>query len=81
LVPTTIHLPDELLSRVDERAKTLKITRNRYIVEALRKALAQQSEWSPDFLDQLSQLKPIEGVDELLHAIKKRRTRKAPPRL
>lgn len=80
-MPTTIHLPDELLSRVDERAKTLKITRNRYIVEALRKVLADQTEWSPAFLEQLERLEPIEGVDDMARAIKQRRTRKAPPRL
>lgn len=80
-MPTTIHVPDELLSRVDERAKTLKMTRNRYIVEALRKALAEQSEWSPDFLDQLARLEPVAGVDELLRGVKQRRTRKGPPRL
>jgi predicted DNA-binding protein len=80
-VPTTIHVPDELLSRVDERAKTLKITRNRYIVEALRKALADQTEWPPDFLEQLDRLEPVEGADELMRAVKQRRTRKAPPRL
>ena len=80
-MPTTIHLPDELLSRVDERAKTLKITRNRYIVEALRKVLADQTEWSPAFLEQLERLEPIEGVDDMARAIKQSRTRKAPPRL
>ena len=78
---TTIHVPDELLSRVDERAKKLKITRNRYIVEALRKALAEQTAWSPDFLEQLDRLEPVAGVDELMRAVKQRRTRKAPPRL
>jgi metal-responsive CopG/Arc/MetJ family transcriptional regulator len=34
-VPTTIHIPDPLLERVDARAKTLGISRNRLILEAL----------------------------------------------
>jgi hypothetical protein len=33
-VPTTIHIPDVLLERVDTRAKTLGISRNRLILEA-----------------------------------------------
>lgn len=80
-MPTTIHLPDDLLDRVDARAKRLRVTRNRYVVDALRKALADQTEWSPSFLEELSRMRPIEGVDELLEGIEAHRTRKAPPRL
>jgi Arc/MetJ-type ribon-helix-helix transcriptional regulator len=79
-MPTTVHLPDDLLRKVDERARALNIPRNRYIVEALRKVLADQTSWSPAFLDKLERLSPIEGVDELLEAVRKRRTRKASPR-
>lgn len=74
-------MPDDLLKRVDARAKTLKMARNRYIVEALRRALAEQTEWSPSFLEDLDRLLPVAGTDELLRSIKARRTRKAPPRL
>jgi Arc/MetJ-type ribon-helix-helix transcriptional regulator len=79
-MPTTVHLPDDLLRKVDERARALNIPRNRYIVEALRKVLADQTSWSPAFLDKLERLSPVEGVDELLEAVRTRRTRKAPPR-
>jgi predicted transcriptional regulator len=80
-MPTTVHIPDALLEPVDERAKSLSMTRNRYIVEALRKVLADQTAWSPAFLAQIDRLQPIEGVDDLLSAIKAGRTRKPPPRL
>lgn len=78
---TTVHIPDELLAQVDERARAMKVARNRYIVEALRKALREQTAWSPTFLEKLDGLKPIAGVDELEEAILTRRTRKAAPRL
>jgi predicted transcriptional regulator len=80
-VPTTVHIPDELLARVDERARVMKIARNRYIVEALRKALNEQTEWSPAFLEAIDKLEPIEGVDELEEAVVSSRTRKRAPRL
>jgi predicted transcriptional regulator len=80
-MPTTVHIPDELLAKVDERARAMKMARNRYIVEALRKALSEQSAWSPAFLEALDHLEPIEGVDDLEAAIRANRTRKRPPRL
>ena len=78
---TTVHIPDELLDKLDERAQAMKMTRNRYIVEALRKALRDESAWSPTFLESLERLEPIEGVDELERAIAGNRTRKRAPRL
>lgn len=80
-MPTTVHIPPELLAEVDEQARKLKIARNRYIVEALRKALREQASWSPAFLEALQTLEPIEGVDELESAIESSRTRKRAPRL
>jgi predicted transcriptional regulator len=80
-MPTTVHIPEDLLQKVDERAKVLKITRNRYVVEALRRALAEQSSWSPAFLAELEGLEPLSGTDELLRAVRAARTRKAPPAL
>jgi hypothetical protein len=80
-MPTTVHIPDELLAKVDARARAMKVARNRYIVEALRKALSEQAEWSPAFLEKLDGLKPSPGVDALEKAIRSNRTRKAPPQL
>ncbi len=78
---TTVHIPPDLLEKVDARARALKLTRNRYIVHALRDALSEQTSWSPAFLDALDALEPIEGVDELEDAIRSKRTRKPAPRL
>ena len=80
-VATTVHIPDELLEQVDRRARSLKISRNRYIVHALRRTVADETAWSPAFLEALDQLQPIEGVDELERAVIAHRKSKGPPRL
>ena len=80
-MPTTVHIPEDLLEKVDARASALNVTRNRYVVEALKKAVHEQTAWSPTFLAALDRLHPLEGADELLRIIRARRTRKAAPRL
>jgi metal-responsive CopG/Arc/MetJ family transcriptional regulator len=77
----TVHIPSELLSQLDERAEAMKVTRNRYIVDALRKGLRDERGWSPTFLERLNRLAPIESVGELEGAIAAQRTRKRAPRL
>ena len=60
----------------------MRQSRNRFIVDALKRALSERGEWSPGFLDALST--PFEqpaAVDELLHHIRKRRRSKRAPRL
>jgi hypothetical protein len=76
-----VHIPQELLDKLDERAQALKTTRSRYIAEALREALRDESAWSPSFLECLDRLEPIEGVDEIKRAIARNRTRKRARRL
>lgn len=78
---TSVHIPKDLLDRVDELARRRKMSRNRYIVHALRRAVTDETEWSPAFLDALRQLEPIEGVDELERAVIARRSSKGPPDL
>ena len=78
---TTVHIPDELLDKLDERAQAMKMTRNRYIVEALRKALRDESAWSPMFLESLDHLQPVAGTRDLEKAIAARRSRKRAPKL
>ena len=53
-VPTTIHIPDPLLERVDTRAKTLGISRNRLIVEALEEKLGAREVWTPELVRMLA---------------------------
>lgn len=81
---TTIHLPPELLRRVDERARGLKVSRNQYIRRALERMVQEETRWSGDFLDALDQAAADEeshdAVDEMMRGTA-RRSRKRPPRL
>ena len=78
---TTVHIPKPVLERVDERAKALNLSRNRFIIEALEKALAEQAAWSPDFLHSVKKLPELEPLGDLLEVIRSSRKSKAPPRL
>jgi predicted transcriptional regulator len=40
---TTIHFPEEILSRIDQAAAERRISRNRYVLEACEAALASQA--------------------------------------
>ena len=79
---TTVHIPDDLLRAVDERAKRLKLTRNRFVIEALKKALAERdTAWSEDFVRQLGAQADVDAIDDMLSAIKKQRSSKGAPKL
>ncbi len=80
---TTVHIPPQILDAVDRRARALRISRNRFIVRAVEKALARENEWSSDFFDGLAELGPQDAaaVDEMLAGIRKARTSKEPRRL
>lgn len=80
---TSVHIPRPLLVAVDRKARALKISRNRLIVQALEREVAQGSEWSPDFFARLRA--PAAGVasaaDEMFEAIQSHRRSKKPVRL
>jgi len=59
-MPTSVHIPKPLLVAVDRKARTLKISRNRLIVQALEREVAHDSNWSPDFFERLES--PEAGV-------------------
>ncbi len=82
-MPTTVHIPKPLLAAVDRRARALRISRNRLIVEALERQLVAAAEWSPRFLDELraADADTAEAVDDLLEKVTAARRSKAPPRL
>jgi len=46
---TSVHLPPDLIECVDQRAKARGVSRNRYIVEMLRRAVAEDTCWSKEF--------------------------------
>ena len=81
---TTVHLPAELLKRVDERAKARKVSRNQYVRRALARMVEEDAEWSAEFLGALNDAASDEegrgAVDEMMRGIS-RRSRKGPPSL
>jgi len=49
---TTVHLPDELLSRIDQAVREQKISRNRFIIKACEQALNNfAGNWPDGFFD------------------------------
>lgn len=82
-MPTSVHLPKPLLAAVDRRARALKMSRNRLIVQLLERELGANSKWSPEFFATLSTSGPevSAGVREMTKAIEKHRTSKKPVRL
>jgi metal-responsive CopG/Arc/MetJ family transcriptional regulator len=83
-VPTTIHIPGPLLERVDTRAKTLGISRNRLIVQALEEKVGSRDAWSPELVQMLTA--PVssatgEELEDSLSVVRSRRSsRKGPPK-
>jgi metal-responsive CopG/Arc/MetJ family transcriptional regulator len=84
-VPTTIHIPDPLLERVDTRAKTLGISRNRLILEALEEKVGARDEWAPELVQMLAHpLASAAGqeLEDSLAIVRSRRSsRRGPPKL
>ena len=82
-MPTSVHLPKQLLAAVDRRARALKMSRNRFIVKALERELGGGPGWSPGFLERLREVDEAtaEAADEMLEVIRAGRRSKEPPRL
>jgi predicted transcriptional regulator len=84
-VATTIHIPDPLLERVDTRAKTLGISRNRLILEALEEKVGARDEWTPELVHMLAE--PVSStagkeLEDSLAVVRRRRSnRKKMPKL
>ena len=81
---TTIHIPGDLLETVDARAREHGLSRNRFILNALERCLAEEGNWSPGFLAALRT--PVtrsdaDAVTELVAEVTSRRTSKPAPRL
>ena len=79
-MPTSVHIPKPLLIAVDRRARALKISRNRLIVQALQREVTTGTNWSPGFFEQLTSADPAVEVaaDEMLRAIQSQRRSKKP---
>jgi hypothetical protein len=49
---TTVHIPDPLLSKMDQIVREKGISRNRFIVQACEKAVVNDAgEWPEDFFE------------------------------
>jgi metal-responsive CopG/Arc/MetJ family transcriptional regulator len=80
---TTVHIPDDLLRVVDERARMHRISRSRFVVRALERAIEEETSWSDEFLETLSDIDDElrDAVDELLAEVAARRGSKDPVEL
>ena len=80
---TSIRLPKNLVNALDERAATLGVTRSQLIIEAVEQALEDRSAWSPAFLKAIGTPRPEleEAADEMMGAIRDRRSRSEAPDL
>ena len=82
---TTIHLPPDLLASVDHRARELGVSRNRYILRALERALEAETRWSSRFVEELAAARSDDqgrrALEEMVAAVAANRTRKALPAL
>ena len=80
---TTVHLPAALLAAVDRQALGLEMSRNRYIIRALERTLANETVWSANFVNELAAARgDIAGqraLEDLRAAVAANRTRKGPP--
>jgi predicted transcriptional regulator len=75
-MPTSVHLPEELLKAVDRKAKALRMSRNQFVVRALQREV-DASEWSAGFFERLTpDTDTNKAVDEMLVAIRKGRRSK-----
>jgi hypothetical protein len=83
-MPTTVHLPPNLLERIDARAKALGVSRNRFILEALTEKMQGTAEWPEDFVRALRRPVPkhvAAAAEEMQRLIDSgRRSRKRPLR-
>ncbi len=80
-MPISIHLPKDVLRSVDRRAKSLGLSRSRYITDALRRETSDEGGWSPGFIEGLREIDDDtrETATKMLAAIHKgRRSRKSP---
>lgn len=69
---TSIHVPPGLLQAVDRKARSLRISRNQLIVRALEREVQAGADWSPGFLDRLSDVDTdtARDVDDLLSTVR-----------
>lgn len=82
---TTIHLAPDLLKSLDEHATELGISRNRYIIQAVERAIEDSTQWSSRFRRALAAAsedrESHEALTEMVQEISVHRSSKGPPEL
>lgn len=78
---TNINIPQLLLTAIENKAKKLKISRNKFIVMLLKKEVLSQ--WPEHFLNKklTTNKKLSDAVDEMMNAIRSGRVNKEAIRL
>ena len=82
-MPTSVHIPKALLRAVDQRARALKVSRNKFIVQALEREVTAGADWPAEFFEKIADADPelVDAVDEMSEAIKASRRSKKPVKL
>jgi len=75
-VTTTIHISDDLLERIDQRARALGTSRNRLIVEAIETSLGSKGTWPPELVRMLSAPVDRRSADEVEKSLSVVRSRR-----
>ena len=80
VMPTSVHIPKPLLEAVDRKARALRMSRNRLILQAIERELTPGADWSPGFFERLSAIdsETAVAVDELLASVRRARSSKPP---
>ena len=82
-MPTSVHIPPNLLKQADKRAKALGISRNKLIIRALERELSPQSGWPEGFFEHFQPLdsETAKLFDASMEVVRKSRRSKGPPDL
>ena len=82
-MPTSVHIPKALLEAVDRRARALKLSRNKLIVQALEREVTAGADWPADFFEKLARADAelVAAVSEMSEAITAGRRSKGPVKL
>jgi hypothetical protein len=80
---TSVHIPKPLLEAVDRRARALKVSRNKLIVQALEREVTGGADWPAGFFDKLAtgDAELVSAVDDMSKAISAARKSKGPTKL
>lgn len=74
---TSVHIPKPLLDAVDRRARVLRISRNRLVLRALEREVAEGADWSEGFFESMQADDATRAaIDEMNAAIRAGRTAK-----